>query len=434
MEDDIQNVESKPTPAPPPELPVEWANIQNRSNLFSSIIRFPTDVAELSKDPAETDLTIVGTSGLKITMIGNDLSTLCSPNLTSLILRSHLISKMEGLRGFKKLETLELYDNQIEYLDGLGDGHLDDNIDKYNDTDQERLLPGITIKVLDMSYNVIRDMEPVRACCNLVELYLANNKIKEIKGLKYLSKLQKIDLGANRIRIIDRNVLSGLSSLEELWLGKNKIEQIQGIEQLTKLRRLDIQSNRLVCVDNLTAQIDTLEELYLAHNGIDDTGASSKTGLGLTFTALHTLDLSRNKLESCRPFQHLQTLEELWLSGNKISTFDNVLPITTLINLEGIYLEYNPIDQDFEYRQKVKSMLPSLKQIDANMIDHSNIRPHGVGFTTKMGIIEHTTGTGLNRGVMKSGGTIPLRKKMSEIQDAVIERARAEKEGDFENL
>ena len=61
---------------------------------------------------------------------------------------------------------------------------------------------------------------------------LANNKLKTLAGLKGLTKLRKIDLGANRIRIMDADELSGLVNLEELWLGKNKIEKIQGLEKV----------------------------------------------------------------------------------------------------------------------------------------------------------------------------------------------------------
>lgn len=61
---------------------------------------------------------------------------------------------------------------------------------------------------------------------------LANNKLKEIKGLKNLKQLKKIDLGANRIRVMDGEELGGLENLEELWIGKNKIEKIEGLEKV----------------------------------------------------------------------------------------------------------------------------------------------------------------------------------------------------------
>ncbi len=115
---------------------------------------------------------------------------------------------------------------------------------------------------------------------------MANNKIKEIKGLSTLSKLRKVDLGANRIRLIPKRPTSKVDeqeplqeeelpkSLEELWLGKNKIEMIQGLENLTNLRRLDVQANRLTTIEGLTSQVDTLEELYLSHNAIDNRGGT----------------------------------------------------------------------------------------------------------------------------------------------------------------
>ena len=74
-----------------------------------------------------------------------------------------------------------------------------------------------------------------------------------MKGLSGLKHLRKIDLGANRIRVMEVDELAGLTQLEELWLGKNKIESIQGLDTLLKLRRLDVQSNRLTAVENLQA-------------------------------------------------------------------------------------------------------------------------------------------------------------------------------------
>ncbi len=172
---------------------------------------------------------------------------------------------------------------------------------------------------------------------------------------------------------MESSQLSSLINLEELWLGKNKIEKIEGLSNLKKLRRLDVQSNRLTSINGLIGQIDSLEELYLAHNGIDDEGAMEEDGLQLQFENLTTLDLSKNRLKSCRPFAHLNTLNELWLSQNDISTFEDVEPLSRLGTRDGaelieIYLEHNPIYNDFEYRKKLKEMIPSLIQIDANVI------------------------------------------------------------------
>ena len=130
------------------ELPLDWTKIGVKAD-DAMPLRFPHDVAEIL--PEDDDICIVGTAGQKITQIPKDFSKLCNPNLQSLVLRSHLIHKMQGLDDFRCLDVLELYDNQVEALESL-EG------------------PGPCLRVLDMSYNSIRDMAPVSLCPNLQEL------------------------------------------------------------------------------------------------------------------------------------------------------------------------------------------------------------------------------------------------------------------------
>mmetsp|Transcript_11917 Transcript_11917/g.19748 ORF Transcript_11917/g.19748 Transcript_11917/m.19748 type:complete len:439 (-) Transcript_11917:56-1372(-) len=376
-------------------LPLDWTRVQRPGGEngdeegAAPPVRFPWQVTDF--DLKEDDeVCIVGTAGQKITHMGVDLADHCQPNLKKLILRSHQIRTMEGIGAFEELELLELYDNMVEALQALNEG--------------TNGAPGATLRVLDMSFNVIRDMKPVSLCQNLKEIYLANNKLKTIEGLSSLTHLVKIDLGANKIKVMEG--LDGLVNLEELWLGKNKIEAITGLEKLTKLRRLDVQSNRLTSVSGLSAQVDTLEELYLAHNGITDEGALQPTGLGLHFTQLTTLDLSRNFLTTTQPFENIVSLEELWLSGNKITTFDGIAPSGALTSLDTVYLEYNPVADDFEYRKKVKELIPCLKQIDATLI--AGLAANGIP-------------------AVASGGTAETQlEQMRRLQDIVVLKAQAE--------
>jgi len=167
-------------------LPLDWTQLgpsssQNNQTQPKSVIRLPADVVDISS--SDTELTIVGTAGQKITHMGRDFYKHCNAaEMTHLVLRSHVIRKMEGLRGFQKLELLELYDNQIEYLEDLYDDNNDLYVSQQDEENTESIVkedlenpidckwPGKTIQILDMSYNVIRDMAPVRFCPNLVEL------------------------------------------------------------------------------------------------------------------------------------------------------------------------------------------------------------------------------------------------------------------------
>lgn len=160
-------------------------------------------------------------------------------------------------------------------------------------------------------------------------------------------------------------------------------------------------------IENLTSQNDTLEELYLSHNAITSEGASKATGLAQAFPKLNVLDLCRNRVVSTEPFAHLSSLEELWLSGNKITTFDDVQPLSALgeHNLETVYLEYNPVADEFEYRKKVAELIPSLKQIDANVI--GGLAAHGMAPAGRPG-----------------GAVQSAEEEMRRLQAAAIARAR----------
>jgi protein phosphatase 1 regulatory subunit 7 len=167
----------------------------------------------------------------------------------------------------------------------------------------------------------------------------------------------------------------------------------------------------LTKIEHLEAQRETLEELFLAHNGIDDDGASMETGLAMTFPNLNVLDMSRNRLKSTSPFTHLPAIEELWLSGNEMEDFDAVIPLRDasakgqLPELETLYLEYNPLASDFEYRKKLAEWIPTLKQIDATLI--GGLGAHGIPTTA-------TT------------ATISAEERLRQLQGAAIERAKQE--------
>lgn len=179
------------------------------------------------------------------------------------------------------------------------------------------------------------------------------------------------------------------------------------------MRRLDVQSNRLTQVENLGAQLETLEELYLAHNAINDEGASLPTGLALKFTNLNVIDMSRNRLTSTAPFAHLEAVEELWLSGNEIANLDGVEPLKEAAaagkqSLETLYLEYNPVASEFEYRKRLAEWMPSLTQIDANLVG---------------GLAAH----GLQRvAADNTQAPFSLEDQMRQLQSTAIERAQEE--------
>ncbi|XP_062709998.1 uncharacterized protein LOC109418115 [Aedes albopictus] len=126
----------------------------------------------------------------------------------------------------------------------------------------------------------------------LVFLNLANNRLKSVDNLKFLSKLKELLLDGNRIEFIKMGTFAGMRNLKKLSLANNKINRIVTPEptsflaleklslafnQLTKLdvqnwamsqlTHLDVSHNKLTAMDVTTLdQFVSLEKLAMANN------------------------------------------------------------------------------------------------------------------------------------------------------------------------
>lgn len=313
----------------------------------ASRIITPQDVSDVAFSPGEETIFVIGTQGMKVTVIAG-LEAFAG-SLEVLVLRSNLIASLDGVEPLTCLKKLELYDNQVENFEA-------------------RHLQGLTqLTVLDLSFNAIRSMAAVACCPLLQELYLAQNKLKVVEGLHSLSELQILDLGANRIRSLAGCGLETCVALRSLWLGKNKIEALAdaGIGALQNLEKLDVQNNRLVCV--LSGEVPlSVRELYLACNGL----ASLEGGLLDLCAAgkLHTLDLSSNPLRSLEGVGGFgPCLEELWLTSVQLQEPADLEPLRGLERLQCLYLEHSPVMKALaeRYQPILREIVPSLIQIDA---------------------------------------------------------------------
>jgi hypothetical protein len=101
------------------------------------------------------------------------------------------------------------------------------------------------------------------------------------------------------------------------------------------------------------------------------------------------------------------TLEELWLSSNDIKDFQAVEYITETTDrknfLQGIYLEFNPVAQEFEYRKRLAQLIgPTLETIDGIRI---------TGYKSQ-----------------NTGKFISLQDQLKKFQDLALERAKQQQQ------
>ncbi|EFJ51655.1 hypothetical protein VOLCADRAFT_103293 [Volvox carteri f. nagariensis] len=310
-----------------------------------------------------------------------DLTNYHLPDLTSVDIESSLtaidltanrlrtidprILQLQGLRSINFRQNLLA--NVSAWSTGECKGALEDLEFRDNHLSTIPCLQGfLQLRRLDCSYNQIRNLLPLADLnsSKLEELYVANNKVTAIAALSHLTSLTLLELGSNRIRVIEG--IASLTGLQELWLGRNRITNVDGLTTLVNLRRISLQSNRLTSMLGLEA-CTALEELYLSHNGI-----ATLEGLG-PLTRLKILDVSSNRLTAVDPsaLATLTQLEDLWLNDNRIPAIDAALdrvldPVRH--SLTCIYLEGNPAASDPQYKRKLVNMLPKLKQLDANFL------------------------------------------------------------------
>jgi Leucine-rich repeat (LRR) protein len=135
----------------------------------------------------------------------------------------------------------------ITSLNGI---FLDDNLEK-----------------LYLGDNKIKEIDRLSSLINLHYLYMWNNEINDIKGLSSLTNLRELFLSYNQIK--DITELSSLTNLQKLYLSHNKIKEICGLSSLTNLQLLTLDNNEVKDIENLNT-LTNLQTLALFNNQIPD--------------------------------------------------------------------------------------------------------------------------------------------------------------------
>uniref|UniRef100_A0A8C0EPZ8 Leucine rich repeat containing G protein-coupled receptor 5 n=1 Tax=Bubo bubo TaxID=30461 RepID=A0A8C0EPZ8_BUBBB len=96
------------------------------------------------------------------------------------------------------------------------------------------------LQVLDLSYNLLKDLPCFTTCKKLQKIDLHHNEIGEIKAdtFQQLTALRSLDLAWNKIKVIHPNAFSSLPSLIKLDVSSNLLSSfpVTGLHGLTHLK------------------------------------------------------------------------------------------------------------------------------------------------------------------------------------------------------
>ncbi|OCT88925.1 hypothetical protein XELAEV_18017557mg [Xenopus laevis] len=145
------------------------------------------------------------------------------PELRTLILNgASQITEFPDLTGTTSLESLTLTGAQLVYLPSAVCNQLPN------------------LKVIDLSYNHIKDLPSFSGCQRLQKIDLRHNEVYEIRSTTFqqLVGLRSLDLAWNKIAVIHPSSFSSLPSLIKLDLSSNHLTSfpVTGLHGLTHLK------------------------------------------------------------------------------------------------------------------------------------------------------------------------------------------------------
>lgn len=235
---------------------------------------------------------------------------------------------------------------------------------------------GGSITSLDLSCNNIREMGGLKAMTKLKELKLYSCQFSRIQNLEECPMLLSLHLEDNFLTEVSG--LDGCRYLEYLNLDSNRLRKLGGgLVRLTKLKELHLSHNRLESLDGLQSLVN-LETFAADSNGLKSIEASHLAGmtkldeLHLSQNQISSLNFLRNVLKNGKQVATLPSLSSLHMQGNQLN-LASLRTMPPLAALQEFYLARNQVDAiPTDFGKRVES-LEILDLADNQLTDVSSI-------------------------------------------------------------
>ena len=265
--------------------------------------------------------------------------------LTFIALQERGIVDVSPFMGLNNLRHLDLSGNAITDITPLQD--LPQLVVLAVNANRLTTLPVIDMRKLRRLYlsnNSITSLQGLRGMVNLRRLVLDNTAydapdyegIASLDGLQYLKRLDHIEVAG--VQLGSAEQVGELTLLRSIKLHHNMLTQMPPLKVAKYLREVDFSHNQMAAIDFISTN-RTLQSVNFSHNQIEQvTALQSKPHLRQAlFSANHITDIS--------PLQALYDLETIDFSANAVG---DLTPLERLhqLSFTGVEFSDNPVVAD----------------------------------------------------------------------------------------
>lgn len=251
------------------------------------------------------------------------------------------------------------------------------------------------LQYLDISNNDIKTLSGLKNLVHLRGLKADNCGLENLDGLKYHDALQTLRARGNQITAVDFDG-TRLHKLVELDLENNQIASASGLDELVSLATLNLRHNRLVqftpdtygaslphvrtlnVSDNQLTALDvralpSLRVLFADRNRLARVRGFSRTprldSVSLREQQLATTKTGEDERLDISSLYHAYEIRKLYLSGNRLESFD---PPVDFLNLQLLELANCGLTS---LPAHLGSAVPNLRKVNLNFNALTDLSP-----------------------------------------------------------
>ena len=194
--------------------------------------------------------------------------------------------------------------------------------------------------VLNVSNNLLEELDPIRDLRNLEVLDVSRNQLRDLQALHGFRQLKRLNLSRNKLYTMDISSIAAMIDLEYLNLERAKVDSLEYLERCKKLEEVYINTENGPFSFAILGSLKKLKKLHMA-------GMRLFNIQDLSYLEnIEELDLSTNLMSDISPLMMMKNLKRLNLSN--CPYIHNYDVLKEFPNLTSINIAFNKAD-DFGF-------------------------------------------------------------------------------------